>query len=80
MRIINPLKTGSREVLWRFFDVSVVDGIVNGIGRGVSQIGSAARYMQSGFVRSYAAVILIGALAVIGYFAYAAYKIIPFMR
>ncbi|HVF55473.1 MAG TPA: NADH-quinone oxidoreductase subunit L [Pyrinomonadaceae bacterium] len=68
--IINPIKEGSRVGLWRFFDVSVIDGFVNGIGRAASQIGNVARYLQPGFVRSYAAIILLGALVVIGFFAY----------
>jgi NADH-quinone oxidoreductase subunit L len=68
--IINPIKVGSREGLWKLFDVSVIDGIVNGLGRSVAQIGGVVRYLQVGFVRSYAAIILLGALAVIGYFAY----------
>ena len=68
--LINPINVGSREGLWKLFDVAVIDGIVNGLGRGVAQIGALARYLQIGFVRSYAALILLGALAVIAYFAY----------
>ncbi len=68
--LINPIKVGSREGLWKLFDVGVIDGIVNGLGRGVAEIGRVVRYLQIGFVRSYAAIILFGALAVIGYFAY----------
>jgi NADH-quinone oxidoreductase subunit L len=68
--IINPIKVGSREGLWKLFDVSVIDGIVNGLGRSVTQLGAVTRLVQGGFVRSYAAIILLGALAVIGYFAY----------
>jgi NADH-quinone oxidoreductase subunit L len=68
--LINPIKVGSREGLWKLFDVGVIDGIVNGLGRGVAEIGRVVRHLQMGFVRSYAAIILIGALAVIGYFAY----------
>ena len=75
--IINPIKTVSREGLWKIFDVGVIDGIVNGVGRGMTEIGSLARYLQTGFVRSYAAVILLGALAVIGYFAY---SVLPLIR
>jgi NADH-quinone oxidoreductase subunit L len=66
--LINPIKVGSREGLWKLFDVGVIDGIVNGLGRGVAEIGRVVRYLQVGFVRSYAAIILFGALAVIGYF------------
>ncbi|MBV9211635.1 MAG: NADH-quinone oxidoreductase subunit L, partial [Acidobacteria bacterium] len=72
--LINPIKVGSREGLWKLFDVSVIDGIVNGLGRSVTQIGAVVRYLQIGFVRSYAAIILFGALVIIGYFAYIAFN------
>ena len=68
--IINPIHVGSREGFWKLFDLAVIDGIVNGLGRSVTQIAAVVRYLQTGFVRSYAAVILFGALVVIGYFAY----------
>jgi NADH-quinone oxidoreductase subunit L len=73
--LVRPIETGSREGLWRFFDVGVIDGIVNGVGRGTAALGGVLRYLQPGFVRSYAAIILIGALAVVGYFAYNAWLI-----
>jgi NADH-quinone oxidoreductase subunit L len=68
--LINPIKAGSREGLWQIFDVNVIDGIVNGLGRSIAEIGRTIRYLQVGFVRSYAAMILLGALAVIGYFTF----------
>jgi uncharacterized membrane protein len=40
------------------------------MGRSVAEMGTLVRYLQIGFVRSYAAIILLGALAVIAYFAY----------
>jgi NADH-quinone oxidoreductase subunit L len=55
--------------------VGVIDGIVNGLGRGTAALGGLLRYLQPGFVRSYAAIILLGALAVIGFFAYNAWYI-----
>jgi NADH-quinone oxidoreductase subunit L len=75
--IINPIKGGSREGLWKIFDLGVIDGIVNGLGRGITEIGSIARYIQIGFVRSYAAFILLGALVVVGYFII---RFIPLVR
>ena len=63
--IIEPVKTASREGLWRFFDVGVIDGAVNGLGRGISMLGGVLRHLQPGFVRSYAAIILLGALAAV---------------
>ena len=68
--IINPIKSGSREGLWRLFDMGVIDGLVNGLGRAVREVGNGVRRVQFGFVRSYAAIILLGALAVIGYFVF----------
>jgi NADH-quinone oxidoreductase subunit L len=68
--VINPINTVSREGLWKIFDVGVIDGLVNGLGRIVTDAGAIARYLQGGFVRGYAAIILLGALLVIGYFAY----------
>lgn len=72
--IVRPVKEGSRGVLWRFFDIGVIDGAVNGLGGLVTRVGAVARYLQPGFVRSYAAIILLGALAVVGFFAYNAYR------
>jgi NADH-quinone oxidoreductase subunit L len=66
--IINPIKTGSREGLWKIFDVGVIDWLVNGLARGTRELGDVSRRAQQGFVRGYAAIILVGALAVIGYF------------
>ncbi|HEV2864399.1 MAG TPA: NADH-quinone oxidoreductase subunit L [Pyrinomonadaceae bacterium] len=74
--LIDPIKAGAREGLWKFFDVGVVDGIVNGLGRLMTWLGGVVRYLQPGFVRSYAAIILLGALAVVGYFAYSAYSLL----
>ena len=68
--IINPINVGSREGLWKIFDVKVVDGLVNGLARATSGVGDIARRMQAGFVRGYAAIILLGALLVIGYFVF----------
>ncbi len=68
--IVDPITNIARDGLWKGFDVGFIDGTVNGIGSFVSELGSAARRIQVGFVRSYAALILFGALVVIGYFIY----------
>ena len=68
--IIKPIEVGSREGLWKLFDVGVIDGFLHGLGEAVTEGGRVVRHLQGGFVRSYAAIILIGALAVIGIFAY----------
>ncbi|MDQ6653359.1 MAG: NADH-quinone oxidoreductase subunit L [Acidobacteriota bacterium] len=68
--IINPIKVGSREGLWKLFDVGVIDGFLHALGEVVTDSGALVRHLQAGFVRGYAAIILLGALAVIGLFAY----------
>jgi NADH-quinone oxidoreductase subunit L len=68
--IINPIKVGSREGLWKLFDVGVIDGFLHSIGDAVKETGRVVRHMQAGFVRGYAAIILLGALAVVAFFAY----------
>jgi NADH-quinone oxidoreductase subunit L len=68
--IINPIKVGSREGLWKLFDVGVIDGFLHAIGDSVTETGRIVRHLQAGFVRGYAAIILLGALAVIGVFVY----------
>ncbi len=68
--IINPIHVTSREGLWKIFDIGVIDGIIHTVGDTVVRLGRTFRYMQIGFVRGYAAIILAGALIIIGYFAY----------
>lgn len=68
--IINPISVGSREGLWKLFDIGVIDGFLHALGEVVTETGALVRYVQAGFVRGYAAIILVGALAVIGFFAY----------
>ena len=46
-------------------DEAVIDGAVRGIGRAALGSGASLRGIQNGFVRSYAALILIGAVALI---------------
>jgi NADH-quinone oxidoreductase subunit L len=74
--IVDPLTRFSVKGLWQGFDLGVIDGIVNGAGYFVTELGNIARRVQVGFVRSYAAFILFGALIVIGYFIYYGLKLI----
>jgi NADH-quinone oxidoreductase subunit L len=46
-------------------DEAVIDGAVRGVGRAALGSGASLRGIQNGFVRSYAALILIGALALV---------------
>jgi NADH-quinone oxidoreductase subunit L len=75
--IINPVVVVSREGLWKLFDLGVIDGLLHGIGDVVTETGTLVRRLQAGFVRGYAAIILLGALAVIGFFAYFGVHALP---
>jgi NADH-quinone oxidoreductase subunit L len=66
--IIQPIKQGSTNILWRFIDVQIIDGLVNAAGAAAKQFGGLMRYLQSGFARSYVALVVLGALLIIGYF------------
>jgi NADH-quinone oxidoreductase subunit L len=47
---------------WRFFDLKIVDGIVNGVAWVLGAFGHLIRPVQTGFVRNYALYLLLGAL------------------
>jgi NADH-quinone oxidoreductase subunit L len=48
-------------------DTKVIDGAVNGIGGLVKRVSTAGRLVQTGFVRTYAIVLFLGVVAVLGY-------------
>jgi NADH-quinone oxidoreductase subunit L len=77
--IINPILGVSREGLWKIFDLGVIDGVIYLIGRTVVGFGRIGRHLQTGFVRGYAAIILAGALIIIGYFAYSGAHVLRFL-
>ncbi len=58
---------GKAVAAWlaRVFDPKVIDGAVNGLGSATRSFGSTMRVLQTGWVRSYAAAIVAGALGVV---------------
>lgn len=56
------------HLLWRQFDLAVVDGAVNGAGEVVEETGRWLRRWQSGNVQHYALSLLLGTLLLLGYF------------
>jgi len=65
--IISPLR-GFSYFLWKGIDVGVVDYIVNGVARIVGWGSTAARYMQSGYVQSYAVSVVFGTVVLLAYY------------
>ncbi|MGE0101293.1 MAG: NADH-quinone oxidoreductase subunit L [Blastocatellales bacterium] len=72
--VIGPIEHTSRDLLWKVVDVKIIDGFVNGVARMFSDLANLLRYTQTGYARNYAAIILIGAIIVIGYFGYIAMR------
>ena len=66
--IVQPIKVVSTEGLWRGFDVKVVDGAVNGAGYFVSGVSIVLRLLQNGSVKTYAASMFVGVVAVLAYY------------
>lgn len=63
--VINPVVAGSREVLWKGLDAAIIDGAVNGVGNRARGIGGVLKLLQSGNIRSYAAWVLLGSVALL---------------
>jgi NADH-quinone oxidoreductase subunit L len=53
---------------WRGVDTIVIDGLVNGVGLGVSAAALAWRQLQTGNVQNYALAMVVGAVVVLGYY------------
>jgi NADH-quinone oxidoreductase subunit L len=62
--LIKPIFTFS-QVLWRWVDDFVIDGLVNLVGKIVAFIGECVRWFQTGNVRTYAVVLVAGTLYVL---------------
>jgi NADH-quinone oxidoreductase subunit L len=58
--VVNPIVTGSDRVLWRFTDIAVIDGLVNGTATIISYLSGNIRKIQTGVTQLYAVVMMIG--------------------
>ncbi len=63
--VVNPVVSGSREVLWKGVDATLIDGVVNGVGTRAQRIGGVLKLLQSGNIRSYAVWVLLGSVLVL---------------
>jgi NADH-quinone oxidoreductase subunit L len=61
---VNP-GTAAARFSAEVFDSKGVDGLVNGVGGGVRRLAAAGRRIQTGFVRSYALGLFVGAVGVL---------------
>jgi NADH-quinone oxidoreductase subunit L len=62
---VNPCKAFG-NFLWKGFDVVVIDGIVDGVGKMVMGVSGVIKNLQSGYVHNYAMSMALGVVIIIG--------------
>ncbi len=68
--VVQPIKALSTGGLWRGVDAGLIDGAVNGVGQAVSAGSGGLRQAQTGSVRAYALALLLGVVAMLGYYLF----------
>jgi NADH-quinone oxidoreductase subunit L len=64
--IVNPMIQGSKMV-YKNFDLKVIDGTANGSAKAVGFIGKVFSNFQTGLLKDYALIFLLGAIILLGY-------------
>jgi len=67
--IVNPL-LNLALLLWKKFDVLVIDGAANGIAYLVQCLGSVVKRTETGYLRNYALSLVFGAMIILIYFIF----------
>jgi NADH-quinone oxidoreductase subunit L len=70
--VIVKLFYAGSTFLSRVLDIGAIDGLVNGVGVLVRDSSGALRKVQTGLVRSYGLMMLLGVVAVVAYFLFSA--------
>ncbi|RMD88826.1 MAG: NADH-quinone oxidoreductase subunit L, partial [Calditrichaeota bacterium] len=65
---VRPIKFASEVLLWRIFDIKIIDGLVNGVASTVRYWSDRLRRIETGVVQNYALSIVIGVVIIISYF------------
>jgi NADH-quinone oxidoreductase subunit L len=64
--IVNPMIKGS-EMVYNNFDLKVIDGTANGSAKTAGFFGKVFSYFQTGLLKDYALIFLLGAIILLGY-------------
>jgi len=64
--IVRPLVRGS-EIVYDNFDLKVIDGTVNGSAKTTGFFGKFFSYFQTGLIKDYALIFLLGVILLLGY-------------
>lgn len=63
--ILSPTVKASEKLLWKVFDVGIIDGAVNGTAKLINIISGYTRRMQAGLTQSYAAYFVAGIIIIL---------------
>jgi NADH-quinone oxidoreductase subunit L len=66
---VNPCKSLG-NLLWKGFDVLIVDGIVNGVAKLVMAFSAGLKGLQSGYIHNYALGMAVGVVAIIAFYVF----------
>lgn len=64
--IVNPMVKGS-EFLYKHFDLGIIDAAVDSMGNITNFFGKMLSYLQTGIIKDYALIFLLGATILIGF-------------
>lgn len=65
---VRPTKLISDIVLWRWFDVKIIDGFINHLAALTGKLSDKLRRTETGVVQNYALSIVFGVVLLVGYF------------
>jgi NADH-quinone oxidoreductase subunit L len=66
---VNPCKSFG-NILWKGFDVVIVDGVVNGTAKLVMGLAAALKGLQSGYVHNYAMGMALGVVVIVAVYVF----------
>jgi NADH-quinone oxidoreductase subunit L len=66
---VNPCKSFG-NLLWKGFDVVIVDGVVNGTAKLVMAFSAGLKGLQSGYIHNYALGMAVGVVAIIAFYVF----------
>jgi NADH-quinone oxidoreductase subunit L len=64
--VVQPIVKGSEGLLWKRFDIGVIDWLVNGVARATNALSQFIRVAQTGIAETYVFVFLLGVFVIIG--------------
>ncbi|MFA7420258.1 MAG: NADH-quinone oxidoreductase subunit L [Melioribacteraceae bacterium] len=61
--VVQPIQKGSDKLLWKYADVKIIDGAVNGLANLIEKLSGVIRKIQTGATHSYAVIMMVGIAA-----------------